>query len=80
MPAVVVALGATAARALLGSAVRVLKDRGKWFETELASAVTVTVHPSSILRTPDRESRDRAMAEFVRDLERVAERLKRSTS
>jgi DNA polymerase len=75
-PAVVVALGATAARALLGSTVRVLKDRGKWFEIALAKAVTVTVHPSSILRTPDRESRDRAMAEFVRDLERAAERLK----
>jgi len=79
-PSVVVALGATAARALLGSAVRVLKDRGKWFETALAKAVTVTVHPSSILRAPDRESRDRAMAEFVRDLERVAKRLKKSTS
>jgi uracil-DNA glycosylase len=79
-PAVVVALGATATRALLGSAVRVLKDRGKWFETPRAKAVTVTVHPSSILRAPDRESRDRAMAEFVRDLERAAERLKKSTS
>src|SRR6478752_8126656 len=67
-PSVVVALGATAARALLGSAVRVLKDRGKWFETALAAAATVTVHPSSILRAPDRETRDRALAEFVRDL------------
>jgi uracil-DNA glycosylase family protein len=78
-PTVVVALGATAARALLGTAVRVLKDRGKWFETALAAAVTVTVHPSSILRAPDRETRDRALAEFVRDLKRVAKRLKQSS-
>jgi len=78
-PTVVVALGATAARALLGPAVRVLKDRGKWFETALAAAVTVTVHPSSILRAPDSDTRDRAMAEFVRDLKRVAKRLKHSS-
>jgi DNA polymerase len=74
-PTVVVALGATAARALLGPSVRVMKDRGKWFESSLAKSVTVTVHPSSILRAADKASRDRAMAEFVRDLERVARRL-----
>jgi len=79
-PTVVVALGASAARALLGSTVRVLKDRGKWFEIARAKAVTVTVHPSSILRAPDRESRDRAMAEFVSDLKRAAERLKTRSS
>jgi hypothetical protein len=39
----------------------------------------VTVHPSSILRAPDRESRERAMAEFVKDLERVAARLRPSS-
>jgi DNA polymerase len=74
-PTVVVALGATAARALLGPSVRVLKDRGKWFESPLAKSVTVTVHPSSILRAADQASREQAMAEFVRDLERVARRL-----
>jgi DNA polymerase len=77
-PAIVVALGATAVRALLGPAVRVLKDRGKWFDSPLARAVMVTVHPSSILRAADKASRDRAMAEFVRDLQRVSERLKQS--
>lgn len=77
-PTVVVALGATAGRALLGPAARVLKDRGKWFESPLAAAVTVTVHPSSILRAVDKPSRDRAMAEFVADLARVAARLRGS--
>ncbi len=75
-PAVIVALGATAARSLLGPKVRVLRDRGTWFETAFSSSVTVTVHPSSILRAIDRESRDRAMANFVADLKRVAARLK----
>ena len=79
-PTIVVALGATAARALLGPSVRVLKDRGKWFESPLAAAVTVTVHPSSILRAVDKASRDRAMVEFVRDLEGVSERLNRNPS
>ena len=74
-PAVVVALGATAARALLGPSVRVLKDRGKWFQSPLAKSVTVTVHPSSVLRAVDRRGRERAMTELVRDLERVARRL-----
>jgi uracil-DNA glycosylase len=75
-PTVVVALGATAARTLLGPSVRVLKDRGKWFETPLAKSVTVTVHPSSILRSVDKASRDKAMADFVADLTRVAARLR----
>jgi uracil-DNA glycosylase len=75
-PTVVVALGATAARTLLGPSVRVLKDRGKWFDTPLAKAVTVTVHPSSILRAVDKPSRDKAMADFVADLTRVAARLR----
>jgi DNA polymerase len=74
-PAVVVALGASAARALVGPAVRVLKDRGRWFETPLAPAVTVTVHPSSILRATDKASRDQAFADFVADLKTVATRL-----
>jgi uracil-DNA glycosylase family protein len=78
-PTVVVALGATAARSLLGPAVRVLKDRGKWFETPYSSSVTVTVHPSSILRAVDKASREKAMAEFVADLARVAARLRGGT-
>jgi DNA polymerase len=78
-PTVVVAMGATAARSLLGPKVRVLRDRGEWFETPFASAVTVTVHPSSILRATDSESRHRAMADFVADLKRVAARLKQKS-
>ena len=56
-PMVLVALGATAARAVIGPGIRILKDRGTWFPSPLAPNVTVTVHPSSILRAPDEEAR-----------------------
>jgi uracil-DNA glycosylase len=70
-PLVLVCLGATAAQALLGRALRVTRDRGKLLETPLAPVAVATVHPSSILRAPDRETRAREQASFVDDL-RVA--------
>jgi uracil-DNA glycosylase len=72
-PAVVVCLGATAVRAVLGPSVRVMRDRGALMtrETSLGTKTfLVTVHPSSILRATD-ESRDEAYAALVADL-RVA--------
>jgi DNA polymerase len=66
-PRIVVCLGATAAKALLGPSVRVTVDRGRWLESGLAEHVMVTVHPSSILRVP-REDFDRAFAALVKDL------------
>jgi uracil-DNA glycosylase family protein len=74
-PRLVVALGATAAQALLGPAFRVTQDRGKLRSSPLASRVMATVHPSSILRAPD-EMRAREMAAFVKDL-RIAAKLMR---
>ena len=71
-PNVVVALGATAAQALLGRSFRVTKQRGKVVASPLASRVVATVHPSSILRAPDDESRRAEMRAFVRDLRVVA--------
>ena len=70
-PRVLVCLGAVAAQALLGRSVRVTRDRGRPFETELAAVAFATVHPSSILRAPDATSRKRERAQFVDDL-RVA--------
>ena len=75
-PAVIVALGATAAKALLGPAVRVTKDRGSVIERETSLGVrrfVVTTHPSAVLRTPD-DQRDQAFAALVADL-RVAAQL-----
>lgn len=70
-PDVLVCLGATAAQALLGRSVRVTRDRGRPLESRLAPLAFATVHPSSILRAPDDESRQRERALFVDDL-RVA--------
>jgi DNA polymerase len=71
-PHVLVCLGATAARSLLGKQLRVTKERGRWLESELAEQVTATIHPSAILRQRDDESRRREMQLFVRDLRLVA--------
>ena len=74
-PRAIVALGATAAAAMLGPGVRVTRDRGKPIDSTLASFVTVTVHPSSILRAPDSASRAGARAQFVADLRAIAKQV-----
>ncbi len=74
-PRAIVALGATAAGVLAGPAVRVTRDRGRLFESPLAPLLTVTVHPSSILRSPTDEARRAAMRQFVADLKAIARRL-----
>ena len=71
-PRVVVALGATAAQALLGPAFRVTRDRGKIVESAEFGRVIATVHPSSILRAPDDSARRAERRRFVADLRRVA--------
>ena len=71
-PRVLVCLGATAAQSLLGKQFRVTKERGRWLESELAEYVTATIHPSSILRQRDEESRRRELEGFVKDLRLVA--------
>jgi uracil-DNA glycosylase family protein len=75
-PRVLVCLGATATRALLGPSYRVTRDRGKPVESALAPVVVMTVHPSSILRAVDEHTRRREMDAFVADLEVVAELLR----
>jgi DNA polymerase len=70
-PGLLVCLGATAAQAVFGPKFRVTKERGKVLESELAPKVVATVHPSSLLRQPDEESREREYKLFVADL-RVA--------
>ncbi len=72
-PDLLICLGATAAQALLGKAFRVTQSRGKVIRNVLDVPVLATVHPSSILRAPDDETRRAEYGEFVRDL-RVARR------
>jgi uracil-DNA glycosylase len=74
-PRIIVCLGATAAKALLGNPFKVSVDRGRFLESPLAPLVTATVHPSSILREPDSNARREAMKAFVRDLKKVKAKL-----
>jgi uracil-DNA glycosylase len=75
-PDVVVLLGASAAQGLLGRDFRVSQQRGEWVRSDIAPFVMATVHPSSILRAPDDESRHEEMRKFVADLKKAAARLK----
>jgi DNA polymerase len=71
-PRVIVCLGATAAQALLGREFRVSRQRGQLIPSPLAPYVVASVHPSSILRAPDDESRRLARLEFANDMKKVA--------
>ena len=73
-PHVLVLLGATAAQTLLGRQFRVTQHRGELLDSDLAGAVTATVHPSSILRGEPSE-RDANFAAFADDLRVVAKLL-----
>ncbi len=74
-PALIVCLGATAAQALMGPQFRVLKNRGRIFQTAWAPELMVTVHPSSILRVDDPTAQAQAYRDFVADLRTAAGRL-----
>ncbi len=75
-PEVLVALGATAAQALLGNQIRVTRDHGKLVPSPLVPYATATVHPSSILRAPTEQDRHRAMDGLIADLAVVAKVLR----
>jgi uracil-DNA glycosylase len=75
-PKVVVALGATAAQALMGRDFRLTHHRGELLESDIGPLVAATVHPSSILRAPDDRARAEAMDAFVRDLATVGTALR----
>jgi uracil-DNA glycosylase len=76
-PHMVVCLGATAAKALLGREFRVTVDRGRLIEGSIAPFIMATVHPSSILRMTDEGERDAAFERFVADLAVIQEALRR---
>jgi DNA polymerase len=75
-PQMIVALGATAARALFGNQFRVTQQRGKPIKSPLAPWCMATVHPSALLRAPA-EFREQAIADFTADLRTVARHLQR---
>ena len=74
-PEALIVLGATAAKALLGSSFRVTAHRGELLDFELAPIVAATIHPSAILRQRDDESRYRERTAFAEDLRVVGRAL-----
>jgi uracil-DNA glycosylase len=72
-PKILVALGATAAQALFGKDFRVTRDRGRPVPSRWAPCALATVHPSSLLRAPDEQIRNREIARFIEDLKTAAE-------
>ena len=75
-PTIIICLGATAAQALLGKNFRVTQQRGQMIPSKLARFITATVHPSSILRAPDDETRHHEFELLVADLRSIAAALK----
>ena len=74
-PEVIVCLGATAARSVIGKEHHLLQRRGQFFPHSTGASVTATVHPSSILRAPDETRRHAGYAAFVQDLRAVRAKL-----
>jgi uracil-DNA glycosylase len=75
-PEVIVCLGATAAKALIGPGFRVSRQHGELMESPWARQVTATLHPSAVLRMPDPAAREQAMQEMIADLANVARLLR----
>jgi uracil-DNA glycosylase family protein len=74
-PKIVVCLGVTAAQTVLGRPIRLGEERGKFALTASGFDTFVTIHPSAVLRHPDREQQKQEYAQFVTDLTRVKQKL-----
>jgi DNA polymerase len=74
-PALIVCLGATAAKAVFGPSFRVTKSRGQWLPTALAAHALATWHPSAVLRGPDPRQREQSYADLVQDLRQARKAL-----
>ena len=71
-PELIVALGATAGQAVYGRSVKVMSERGKVSQDPRGFRLLLTIHPSMILRVPDRDAKEQAFADFVADLKKAA--------
>ncbi len=76
-PKLVVALGATAAQCIFGHSVKIKDTRGQWLPLEQDRQALVTVHPSYLLRLPDKAAQAREYQNFLDDLARVADQMAR---
>jgi DNA polymerase len=76
-PHVIVALGATAAKALIGPHFKVSVDRGRFVESPLARYVFATFHPSALLRLREGQEKEAALEQLVKDLKLINKALER---
>jgi uracil-DNA glycosylase family protein len=76
-PRMIVCLGASAARSLLGPGFRVSRQRGEPIRSPGEPWMMATFHPSAIVRMPDRAKRDEARALFLKDLRKAAAQMRR---
>jgi DNA polymerase len=76
-PTMIVCLGATAAKSLLGASFRLTKHRHELIENPWAPWLLATNHPSALLRIPDDAARDQAKADFLKDMKIVARQLQK---
>jgi DNA polymerase len=74
-PEIVVCLGATAAKALLGNQFRITAQRGQFLPTRWSQRTIATFHPSAVLRAESSEHKDEIYAALVEDLRKVAHAL-----
>jgi uracil-DNA glycosylase len=74
-PKVVVCLGATAALAVVGRAVRITQERGKFLTADSGLAVFITIHPSSIYRLREKDEQEREYRRFVAEMKSVGRKL-----
>jgi DNA polymerase len=71
-PQIVVCLGATAARSMIGDQFRLMKQHGQWIKTEWSPQTMATIHPSAVLRGDTPEMQDRNYSTLVEDLGKAA--------
>jgi uracil-DNA glycosylase len=76
-PHVIVALGATAAKAIIGPQFKVSVQRGQFVESALAPRVFATLHPSALLRLREEEEKEAAFKQLVGDLKLIKKALAR---
>ena len=77
-PQVIVCLGATAARAVIGKDFKVSLQRGRFVESPYAPSVFATLHPSALLRLQDEEEKEAAFKQLVKDLSLIKKGLARA--
>ena len=74
-PRVIVALGSTAAKAVIGKDFKVSVQRGQFVQSALAPYVFATFHPSALLRLREEEEKERAFQQLVKDLSLIGKAL-----